>query len=265
MSQLTPQVAQDLMWRSMTTGAPTSEFDRYGGYSAVKAMYDQGGGQYDTNVIPQAQRQQYAETIANTGVGNLSLLKEMNVPLTAAGREAMTNNGVTSWDAGALTNAGIPFQQTTGEQLSGLGSSFSALQKQMADLQAKYDALSAKKSGGGVVNTGGTVGGGGVVDDGSSMTGPGGMGNSGVVYGPDGKSYSSAAAAVAAGVTNWSYVKPMTPQQQAPGLVQGANKFNYSMPMAATGNTNPANLTPDTASQLRSFGPPKVNLPTPQI
>jgi len=43
---LTPEVAINLMQRSMTTGAPTSEFDRYGGYDKVKALYDAGGGSY---------------------------------------------------------------------------------------------------------------------------------------------------------------------------------------------------------------------------
>lgn len=43
---LTPDIATNLMHRSMTTGAPTSEFDRYGGYDKVKAFYDVGGGSY---------------------------------------------------------------------------------------------------------------------------------------------------------------------------------------------------------------------------
>ena len=44
---LTPQIARDLMQRSMTGGgAPTSEFQKYGGYDAVKAEYDKSGGDY---------------------------------------------------------------------------------------------------------------------------------------------------------------------------------------------------------------------------
>jgi len=43
---LTPEIAINLMHRSMTTGAPTSEFDRYGGYDAVQSMYNAGGGSY---------------------------------------------------------------------------------------------------------------------------------------------------------------------------------------------------------------------------
>lgn len=41
---LTPSVAQGLMYRSMTTGVPNAEMEQYGGYGAVKAMFDAGGG-----------------------------------------------------------------------------------------------------------------------------------------------------------------------------------------------------------------------------
>ena len=44
---LTPEIATSLMQRSMTTGTPTSEFDRYGGYKTVRALYDAGGGSYE--------------------------------------------------------------------------------------------------------------------------------------------------------------------------------------------------------------------------
>jgi hypothetical protein len=44
---LTPELARTLMQRSMTTGTPTSEFDKYGGYKAVRSMYDSYGGTYD--------------------------------------------------------------------------------------------------------------------------------------------------------------------------------------------------------------------------
>ena len=43
-----PTVAKNLMQASMTGGIPTSEFDRYGGYDKVKAMYNSKGGSYDT-------------------------------------------------------------------------------------------------------------------------------------------------------------------------------------------------------------------------
>ena len=44
---LTPEIATSLMQTSMTpAGVPTSEFNRYGGYEKVKALYDTGGGSY---------------------------------------------------------------------------------------------------------------------------------------------------------------------------------------------------------------------------
>lgn len=44
---LTPEIATSLMQTSMTpAGVPTSEFNRYGGYDKVKALYDTGGGSY---------------------------------------------------------------------------------------------------------------------------------------------------------------------------------------------------------------------------
>ena len=52
---LTPDIATNLMHRSMTTGAPTSEFDRYGGYDKVKALYDAGGGSYAKPTLPMQQ------------------------------------------------------------------------------------------------------------------------------------------------------------------------------------------------------------------
>jgi hypothetical protein len=41
---ITPSIAADLIGRSQTGGVPTSEFDKYGGYQAVKNVYDASGG-----------------------------------------------------------------------------------------------------------------------------------------------------------------------------------------------------------------------------
>lgn len=104
----------------------------------------------------------------------------------------------------------------------------------------------------------GQIIGGGVVDDGSSFnTGAaGGLGNSGVVYGPDGKVYSSAAAAIAAGVTNFSYVKPSS---GSTGLIKGADNLT-NIPNAATGNANPGGLIANQNQQLFTR-PTTVQLP----
>ena len=62
---LTPDIATNLMHRSMTTGAPTSEFDRYGGYDKVKALYDAGGGSY-AKPTPPTQQVLPTKPVANT-------------------------------------------------------------------------------------------------------------------------------------------------------------------------------------------------------
>ena len=87
-SGLTPAVAQSLMYRSMTTGVPNAEFDQYGGYSAVKAMFDANGGSYSLDAIPAQQRQQLAQVVANTGVGNMQLLVNEGVALAPAALDA---------------------------------------------------------------------------------------------------------------------------------------------------------------------------------
>lgn len=261
MATLTPEIARDLMQRSMTTGAPTSEFNKYGGYDAVASMYNQSGGTYSLADIPAERKQQLAQQIANTGVGNLSLLAETNTPLTAAGREAMVRNGVTSFGADQLTARNIPFQQTTGEQLSALQTQYGTLQQQLAEMQQQYEQLVSQYGKQGGLGSGGIVGGG--VVDGGSTSNPGGagMGTGGVVYGPDGTAYSSAAAAIAAGVTNFTYTKPVVPQTPAgPGLIQGADNLT-AVPPGATGNVNPGGLIAGQNNQLFNAGPARVALP----
>ena len=46
--------ATDLMRRAMTTGAPTSEFDKYGGYAAVKQFWEKNGGTEENTLPPPA-------------------------------------------------------------------------------------------------------------------------------------------------------------------------------------------------------------------
>jgi hypothetical protein len=41
---ITPSIAADLIGRAQTVGVPNSEFDQYGGYDAVKNVYDASGG-----------------------------------------------------------------------------------------------------------------------------------------------------------------------------------------------------------------------------
>jgi hypothetical protein len=99
---LTAAIARDLMQRSMTTGAPTSEFDRYGGYAAVQKLYEQNGGTYTGNEVSAEDKKRYATQIATTGVGNLSLLGETGTQLTQAGVDNMRKNGI---DEATIANA----------------------------------------------------------------------------------------------------------------------------------------------------------------
>ena len=236
MATLTPDVARNLIQRSMTTGAPTSEFDKYGGYAAVKAMYNANGGTTSRDEISAEDKVKYANIIAATGVGDLQLLKETNTPLTEAGRAAMVANGVTTFDGAKLTELGIPFQQNTDEKLSSLSSqygllntqygtlntSFLELQKQLAALKVKnasMTSLSSTTNSSGVVNAGAsnTSGLGNTASD-SAYTGASGTG---AVYGPDGTAYPGPAAAIAAGVYNYTMFPP-TSSGQPKGLITNA-------------------------------------------
>lgn len=105
---LTPEIARNLMQRSMTTGVPTSEFDKYGGYDAVRSLYDSNKGTYSLDELDPAFLDQMDDIIANTGVGNLSVLKMTGQPLTEAGRQAMLSNGV-SWTNDDLKAMGVPY------------------------------------------------------------------------------------------------------------------------------------------------------------
>jgi len=233
--------AQDLIWRSMTTGVSSNEFDRYGGYDAVATAYKAAGGGYSRDEIPAAMKTQLAQQIANTGVGNLGLLADTGVALTEAGRNAMTANGVTNMDAAFLDSRKIPYQKTAGEQVTGL-------QRQIDLLTTNYNNLVAAQNksptaGGSTVNAGGTT-----VDTGGSTVNAGGTtaaptGTTGVVYGPDGVMYSSAAAAIAAGVNNYTTTKPA-------GLITTNNTLGGQFTNAAAGNVNPGGLIGNAQKQL---------------
>lgn len=110
MATLTPEIAKDLMWRSMTTGAPTSEFDKYGGYDAVNALYASQGGGYGFDEMTPEFLDQVDDIIANTGIGNLSVLEKTGTPLTGTGL-AYVQNALKAADLpdNFLLERGIPF------------------------------------------------------------------------------------------------------------------------------------------------------------
>jgi hypothetical protein len=91
---VTAATANDLMVRSMTTGVPTAEFDRYGGYEKVKKTYEQAGGQLNLDNVPAETLTALAQTVAQTGVGDLQILKKTGVPLSMVGFQNMLKNGI---------------------------------------------------------------------------------------------------------------------------------------------------------------------------
>lgn len=121
---------------------------------------------------------------------------------------------------------------------------------------------------GGSGGSGGAIVGSGVVDGGVTFAGgnASGLGNSGVVYGPDGRTYSSAAAALAAGVTNYSYSKPMFGPTNSgftgggqPGSMTPTNPYNVNQPGLIAGASQQLFNLPTGAQMPRGvpnpFGP----------
>jgi hypothetical protein len=105
MATLTPAIAKDLMQQSMTTGVSTALLDSYGGYGAVKSLYEKGGGQLDTSGMSAAELKAAAQKVAETGVGDMNLLARTGTQLTDAGRAAMVKNGTASAIPGATSGS----------------------------------------------------------------------------------------------------------------------------------------------------------------
>ena len=69
---LTPAIARTLMQMAETTGLPKSESDKYGGYAAIKALYNAGGGSsaqpgQQQQMQQQAQFNPYTNSFGATG------------------------------------------------------------------------------------------------------------------------------------------------------------------------------------------------------
>jgi hypothetical protein len=146
--------------------------------------------------------------------------------------------------ATTTTDGGGGFINTGGGGTSWTDSSeYKSMQSQLNALQAAYDTLSAKQ--------GETYGGGGIVTTGGLID-TGGGGTSGVVYGPDGTMYSSAAAAISAGVTNYTTTKPFIP---GAGTATAGDTQGFVIPSGQTGNTNPGGFISGARQQM-------FNMPT---
>ena len=108
---LTPAVAQSLMYRSMTTGVPNAELDQYGGYGAVKAMFDANGGSYSLDAIPADQRKALAMQVASTGVGNMAAPVAEKIGVSSATLQAMAGNGIDKATIEQIKQKTIGFEQ----------------------------------------------------------------------------------------------------------------------------------------------------------
>lgn len=104
MATLTPEIAKNLMQRSMTTGVPTSEFDKYGGYDAVMDLYNANNGSYTLEDLDADFLDQAAQMVMDQGYGNLATLRAADVPLT---KEARSKWELTDQQ---LKDMGIPYE-----------------------------------------------------------------------------------------------------------------------------------------------------------
>lgn len=162
------------------------------------------------------------------------------------------NSAISRYVTDYVSNA--PVREQLGNatnRLNTLNTNYGQLQQQLSALQTAYDQLArGGPRGGGGSGSGGIVGGG-VVDTGGSSIGGGGggaAGSSGPVWGPDGRMFSSIAAALSAGVTNFSFTRPAAANAGS-GLINGANTLN-NIPSAAAGNANPGAAIAGANSQL---------------
>jgi hypothetical protein len=104
--ELTADTAKLLMYRSMTTGVPNWEMDKFGGYDAVKEMFEANGGQYDILTIPDDLRRELAQKVSETGVGNMLAAQIENLPIAASAIQALSDAGVASNVIEQLRNSG---------------------------------------------------------------------------------------------------------------------------------------------------------------
>jgi len=76
---LTPEIATYLMQASMTGGAPTSEFNKYGGYDKVSSMYETGNGSY-AKPAQQTGGSNYTPFTGNSTAGNSTANNSNDTP-----------------------------------------------------------------------------------------------------------------------------------------------------------------------------------------
>jgi len=205
-------------------------------------VFDDNGGSYSP---PSDYVMRYGPEIARTGVGNMSYAPGSNVreSLTSRGLDESLANlgeGENNYYDRAVNNTVRDSSVYRGlqGQYNTLNTNYTNLQGQLNSLQAQYDAL--RRRGNSTTGTGTTGGSGVVSGSGTTVDGDAPAGGSsstdttmGVVYGPDGTMYSSPAAARAAGVFNYTRVRPT--RTANPATTQTANPSVNASPIGFGG------------------------------
>lgn len=110
--ELTADTAKLLMYRSMTTGVPNWELDKFGGYDAVKEVFEANGGQYDILTIPVDLRKELAQKVSESGVGNMLAAQIENLPIAASAIQALSDAGVDSAVIDQLRSSGLEWAES---------------------------------------------------------------------------------------------------------------------------------------------------------
>jgi hypothetical protein len=217
---MTPNEAAELMRRSQVGGVPTSEFDAGGGYDAVAQLAQANTTGYQQGIRTVADMTKYAP----------------NDAVTRFDAGGQGGQGETFYASGNSATGGAPGVNeklnTLSSQYGLLNTQYGTLNTSFLDLQKQLAALKTKSAAG--TSAASLTTSGGAVDMGTSNTASlggttagssngifTGASSTGAVYGPDGTAYSGPAAAIAAGVYNYSMFPP-TGAGQPKGLVNNS-------------------------------------------
>jgi len=236
----------DVMQRSMLTGVSTPEYNAALAAAGFKpgewweATQALNAAGYDTNKPTNENILKYGPEIARTGVGGTSYAPGSNI------KQSLTDRGLDPSLSGLDEGVNNYYEQAQLNDTSNpLNRKINSLASDLATLTTNYNNLVAKNNrpttntsitAGGLTDANAAVDGGGTSNSGATAT-------SGIVYGPDGVMYSSAAAAIAAGVKNYTTTKPA-------GLIATNNNLSGQFTNAAAGNVNPGGLIGNAQKQL---------------
>ena len=242
---LTPQQATDLIYRSMLTGVPTSEFDAAGGYDAVYNLAKSSGA--DMGRPSDSAILKYGPTISQQGYGNMSYSPDYNL----GGRDT------------ALADAGYSnYYEQAQDNTVKSSPAYKSLQQQLAELNTQFNTLKQQRTQTTGAASTGVTNGGTTVDTSTSnfmQDAQQSYANTGPVWGPDGRMFSSAAAAIAAGVTNFSTTKPVLTSNAGNPNTAGGGLIENNMATSPGSTKNPFALNGPFSTQTARVGlPPGV-------